>query len=651
MFKNNPHCWRAIAAGVIMTTGATFSAQAEILTDEARFEAGELSVVNRVESDRSSDWSDADIDRDEPFVLAGSRPAAARATYSVGPGPGCDFPSLNAALAVAGDGDVINLTNGNGYAGLTYEILHRPGTLTIRGGFSDCSQPVPDAGRTTLDADGAGRVFYIEIAGNYSGDPMEVNLERLTITGGDTTGSFGGGGVLVSGRAGKLSVNLRNVWVENNVSSSGGGGGVKVRINGPRDGSGTLLTIDNDSALVSNSTSGNGGGLSCESLAGSTGSTLIRLGHFPMVGNEAENGGALSNESCGRIFHYPGYFLSGVLGNVAQDAGGAFYVEGDGANLVVRGDSFLGLGEESNGALISGNTARIGGALYARDDSYVSFLDSTLNNNSAEDAGGALYANAGSAVVNVRRINQSQPCGEAPALGTARCSRVLGNSSPIGAAFYARNDATINVSQTRVENNDGDTLAHVSGAGPGTINMESVLFTGNTAERAFEAINGLIDLRWSTMVDNDFSWALRAVTGHQSHNARINAYSSVLWETGTQISLMQNDSVSIYADCLIGWVPPADADFTGAFRYRHVDPEFADPADGNFRLGMTSPAIDFCDGYFDPQFPDLDGNERGQPHQGPPLSPGGAGEGDYDLGAYEAGWLRDEMFRDRFEAL
>lgn len=161
MQKSYLFYWWSAAAGLMLTASASLCAQTADLTDEERFAAqgyvsDEASAASKDGFERNPDWSSADIDRYEPFALAESRPSSARATYSVGPGPNCDFANLNAALNVAGDGDVINLTDGNGYAGLTYQIFNRPGTLTIRGGFSDCSQPVPDSGRTILNANGAG---------------------------------------------------------------------------------------------------------------------------------------------------------------------------------------------------------------------------------------------------------------------------------------------------------------------------------------------------------------------------------------------------------------------------------------------------------------------------------------------------------------
>lgn len=662
MYSKKQLSWRLIAAGLMMAVCASMAAHAA-LTDGQRPE-----TLDRTSEERSRmarvipagpDRSTATVDRDEPFALDdvdAVKPSAARAIFSVGAGPSCDFANLNDALTAAGPGDVIHLSQDGDYLGKTYFIWNRDGSLTIRGGFSDCNQLTPTpSGMTTLNADGAGRVFDIQHLAATSF--TQVNLENLIIRGGNNYGVFGGGGLMLNGRPGRLSVNLRNVIVRNNESNSGGGGGIKVRVTADRDGAGPMLTVDNDSQIFSNSTNGNGGGLSCESLVSPDTSTLIRLGSGPIALNKAENGGGISSTSCGRIFHYAGSSLVGVHNNEANDAGGAYYLEGDGAHLVVRADTFTSggttLGDDYGTTVIS-NSARIGGGLYARDDSYAFFLDVILSGNRAEDAGGAIYANAGTAEVHVRRIDSNQPCQkEAPGWAFPRCSRVIGNRSPVGAAFNVRNSATLNVSQTYIENNEGSILASVSGAGPGTINMESVLITGNSGGRGLSAVNGLIDFRWSTMVNNEFLWALRAATGHATHNARINAYSSVLWEDSGGMAFFPDgdDSAAIYSDCVIGWRPLADTGFTFAGYYSHVDPEFVSPADGDYRLGQTSPAIDYCDSFNAPAFPDLAGNSRGQPHQGLPLSPGGPGEPGwtFDLGAYEAGWLLDKLFHDRFE--
>lgn len=544
--------------------------------------------------------------------------------------------------------DPTSLHEGNTY-GISLGDFENVTTLDIVGGYTDCSGS--SSGITILDASGNGRVFNISNAEAYSGDPREINLENLDIRNGSTTLAFGGGGILINGTPGRLAVNLKNVTVQNNVSDNSGGG-VKVRVRAARDGIGTLLTADNDTLLASNSTNSNGGGIACESLVGSTGTaTLIRWGAGPIASNQAENGGAISIENgCSRNFFYNGAFLSGIVNNVALDAGGAIYVAGDDSHLVLRGDSTEGFGNPDWRVDVVGNEAIRGGAVYARDASVLHFLDVNISGNTSTGTGASgagIVATAGPATVTVGRVDPSTPC-DSSSFG--RCSMINNNSSDgHGGALLARNNAIINVSQTLIEGNTATTgaIASVSGGSPGTVNLESVLATGNEALDMVSGAHGQIDVRWSTLADNTAARLARAAGPSDTQTVTIHLRSSILrQESGVMIDT--NDHGQVNGDCLIGWQDEADAGFASVFAYRNTDPQFVDPGNGDYRPGQQSPAIDYCDDFHDPEFADLDGNERGTPHQGETVGEN-PGLGDFDIGAYETSWMTDAMFHDRFE--
>jgi predicted outer membrane repeat protein len=593
--------------------------------------------------------SGSDRERGEPERGGESR--SARATFSVGGDAACDFADLNQALGsgLLGPGDVVNVASSASYSGLTYLINNRTGQLTLRGGFSSCAELVPDQSTTVLDAAGSGRVMYIESNSDDPADLFVVNLENLTLRGGSSAGSFGGGGLLINGRPGAIQVNLRNVNVQNNHSTVTGGG-IRVRQSGERVASGPMLTADNASIIGANSSDGNGGGLSCESLVAPSTSTLIRLGTVAMLNNSAENGGAMSLRQCGRVWFYGGYSLLGIVGNQANDAGGGFYLEGDGSDLRLSASDFNEWGHAEHGVMVSGNSAGRGGAIYARDASYVQMFDVHVVNNSATNGSG-LFANAGPAEIIMQRPDGTNACTGSTGFGsTARCSVLSGNTAASSATLFARNDAAIRVSRTLIENNSASfgVIGTVSGAGPGQIGLESVLISGNDGIEAFDTINGRIDLRWSTVTDNEFSTSIiRAASSHEAHASDFRAIGSILWEDGIAI-VGTADEGSTRADCVIGWLSEIDSGFSTVAFYRQVDPEFTDPSSGDYRPGPTSPAIDFCDDFYAPEYADLIGTTRGQMHEGDPLSPGGASVGLFDLGAWEMQYRTDELFRDRF---
>lgn len=594
------------------------------------------------------------------FVLivsaALSANAASRAAFSVGAGPGCDFADLQEALASPSleNGDVLKVAEGGGYTGLTYSISNRPGELTIRGGFSDCSQADPDAGSTILDANGAGRVFHIEIPSSYDDTPMVIHLENLHITGGAATDGLGGGGVLVQGRPGKLEVNLRNVTVNAN-SAENDGGGVNVRINNSRlNGSSPLLTMDNESVLSNNTAGGNGGGLNCTSSVAAGDDVVILLGTVPIVSNAADNGGAVALDRCAHVQLYPGFGTDGIAGNMATDAGGAFYVTGADARLDVLGSQSGEWGDEANGGRVSGNQAARGGALYARGNfSEVHFGDIVIDNNQATSGpGGAILAEAGAPRVFIDRI-ESEPCPEVDAPGLSRCSIVRGNSATTGGgAFQARDGALIDVRRTFIHNNSGGAagLGVVTSPGLGRIRLESVLATGNSGDHLVQVVQGEIELLWSTFADNPVSAALLFVDGPGDDPLRfLRVYGSILWEDDGELTLLGAEGSSIVFDCVIGWLNANQFDANNKFAYRKLDPEFTDRPNGNYFPGPTSPAIDYCDDFRQPPDTDIDGQPRGIVHEGEPLTVN-PDEGPWDLGAWEARYLPEQIFADRFQS-
>ncbi len=528
-------------------------------------------------------------------------------------------------------------------------------TVRIIGGYEDCTGQ--SSGTTVLDSDNGTRLFNISNSLDYDGAPREIRLENLVIQGAFHGFEFGGGGILVHGTPGRLSVKLENVTVQDNqaLATSGGGGGVMVRARNTRNGGGPMLTADNATIIANNSTNGNGGGVACRSLVGDLGTgTLIRWGAGPIASNQAENGGAISIEGgCSRNFFYNGAFLAGIINNEAVDAGGGIYLEGDGSYISVRGDEFEGFGNPAWRVDLITNEATRGGAVYARDASEVFLFDVNVGGNTAETGGGAIYANAGPAVVTVGRIGNT-PCDDST---FGRCSYVRNNAvtSGAGGAFLARNDATINVSNTFVEGNSATvrgSVAAVSGAGPGTVNLESVLATGNhTAPDLLYALHGQIDVRFSTMADNqDLTRAAYAQGFSEAQPGSIGLFSSIFWEDSGIVADEANENSTISGDCVIGWQDPDDLPVSISV-YRNYHPMFVSPGSGDYRPGPVSPAIDFCDDSFtQPAFPDLDGNTRGTAHQGSPTRPN-PGLGNFDLGAYETDWeeLADELFQDRFE--
>lgn len=614
-----------------------------------------------------SDWPEDELEAPEGVE---SRPTAGGVIHTVGGDSACDYPDLSAALSAAADGDTIRLTNSGDYSGQTYLIRNFDGELTIRGGYFHC-QSVEPVTRTVLDAGATGRVFYIEQGGAFSGSKMAITLENLEIVNGDTSGSFGGGGLLINGQPGVLDVRLKNVYVMNNHSDARGGG-IHLRLNTDRQGDGTMLTLDNESRIQDNTSDSHGGGMACSSLGYSLNArTLLRLGAATVSGNSAGDGGANGHgggvylDGCKRVFMYGGGTANPLKGaiyvNTASGNGGGIAVKG-GAVVSVRGDSVGAFGDPAVAAEIYSNEAASGGGVWVADDgSSLSLGDVLLQYNNAQFVGGGAYVSNGG-FLGMRRLH-GQPCQAAGGGNTERCSWIVGNEASVGgAALDVQTAGEVEVVRTKITGHSGFTGRLISidsnmssVTEPVKAFFEGLLIHGNSGvpgaptTTIFTANNdAVLTVGWSTITDNDVANVARTGSG----NADISIYASIIHEdSGAIVERAGQGTVAARLDCVIGHQDYGDLDVDSAGYYSRIDPGFVAPSGNDFHLADNSPAIDYCNAFNAPQYPGLNGNVRGTPHQGPPLidPPVRVTDGEYDLGAYEMNYVLDEVFNDRFE--
>ncbi|MDZ7791619.1 MAG: hypothetical protein U5L08_14215 [Xanthomonadales bacterium] len=580
---------------------------------------------------------------------------------TVGAGLDCDYANLNDALVDAADGDTIRLAESGDYIGRTYQILNFDGQLTIDGGYQDCETTTP-AAKTVLDADGAGRVFYIEQNTGFVGTDMQIVLKDIEVVNGDNSGSFGGGGLMINGIPGILDVTLENVTVRDNQSTTRGGG-IHLRVNGDRDGPGTMLTMDNSSNLLSNSSNENGGGLACSSLGSVLDtSTLVRLGAVGIRQNTAVDGAGIFVDGCKRVFAYIGYDVSyagSIVDNDASGDGGGISVV-NGGEALIRGDAFSGFGIPSGAAEFLSNSAQLGGGVHvAGDGSYLFLGDAVLDRNTAEFRGGGIHVEQSGRVV-MRRL-QNQPCAQATGSQNPRCSKIVDNrviSNTSGMAIEVNSMAEIEVIRTEITGHSGSGANRLIAidsrlvAPPEATSgfFEGVAIHGNTGLGTVFTPNNsaVLTLAWSTISENEANNVVRTGSG----DADVDIYASVIWEdSGAVFERAGSGAVTASLDCVIGHQLEGDLDVDSYGYYSRIDPEFVDAANGDLRLGPTSPAIDYCDDFNAAGYPGLAGNTRGLLHRGQPLTdpPVSVPGAQFDLGAFEMNYVIDELFSDRFE--
>ncbi len=308
------------------------------------------------------------------YVTCPTRPPTRADSYTVCPDgpPTCDYATIQAAVDVACDGDVVKVAGGtytgvvarpkrsgdtpgqhnSGCPAMIAQTVYINKSITIRGGYTTtfADPPDPNANPTTLDAQGQGRVLYIE-------GQVSPTIEGLRITGGDAAGLGGrswhrvlgtddvGGGVYANG----APFNFINNHVYGNTAVHGGGG---------------MYLFLSDATLTGNVVSSNT-------------VSVGRYGNPDAVANGGGGGGLLLDYSNASLD-------DNVVSNNTTDQEG-------GGLLLVHSDASL------DGNVVSNNSAESGGGLSLRDGA-INLNQNTITSNTATGLSGGgllvLYSEA-----------------------------------------------------------------------------------------------------------------------------------------------------------------------------------------------------------------------------------------------------------------
>ncbi len=246
---------------------------------------------------------------------------------------GCTYDTVQDAVDAASEGDLIKVAEGT-YTGVSERVdvtqtVYLSKTLTIQGGYttSDWDKPYPEVNITTLDAQGLGRVFFIE-------GLVAPTIAGLHITGGNAYG----------------------------LGPDDAGGGIYTRLTR----SDTQNTILRDNHIYSN-TAWDGGG-----------AYFNRSGHFTLSGNTFESniavgkGGGMA--TVGLVITLTNNIFTGNSG----DLGGGLQVESSDATL--QGNYFT-----------DNNAGSGGGGLFVQNSAFESDADVILKNNAGRGGGLAIF--------------------------------------------------------------------------------------------------------------------------------------------------------------------------------------------------------------------------------------------------------------------
>lgn len=548
------------------------------------------------------------------FCLLSALPAAA-STFTVGIGAGCthaDLPSALAAAASHAGGDEIRLLANTNHQG---QIIIFTDGLVLRGGYADCLASTP-TGLSTLRGDSSNRTVFLAASGF-------TILENLNITAGNVTGN--GGGIFIQGSAPVL---LQHVLVFGNTATAKGG---NVYVNG----SPGLQVQVAAGSLISAGSALDGGGLAC------VGAANVQIEFDTIVANNiaSGDGGGLHLSSLCNVISRAGGTAGSIANNSAGSDGGAAYVE-SGAEFVTGLDVF-----QSDGlADIENNTAgaRGGGVYVTGTGSRLTSLFTHFQNNHANSAGGAVFADNG-ATVTIHRTAIQDFC-----FDSVRCSLITNNSAPVGGALYSDVLAQVTIEGTHLEGNSASTahsVASVRGSSRLTI-LSSVIAKNNGPNPFLVNDAGSVLVLGNVTVAGNLNLGSGFILFGPGANGTSRVMTSAFDQAGVLFAPGAPAGVAPQVDCVMSrqaafltGFPPA----TGTRALAVADPQLAHIAAGNYMLRGTSTAIDFCDtnqwpvGLFDIRL-----NPRDIDHPDHPNPLGGF----RDLGAEE--YL--DVFSDGFES-
>lgn len=414
---------------------------------------------------------------------------------------------------------------------------------------------------TILNAERGQRV--LTVTGNIT---SSVIISGLTFAHGSPSGAACpeacGGGILIGSAA---RPTLQNIALEQNSASQGGGLWVDA---------GPSLQLFNV-AFISNTVNG-----------------LNAFGGGAFVNGfvQLDGGRFVNNTGSGEVPAGGGLFAMGAAINGTQFLSNS--VTGSSGN---GGGMYLSSGPNSlANVMLINNQGAWGGAIYA--GGLLSLTDAIVLNNTALNYGGGVYGNFGNLIVTRGRYegNSAGLGGAFYATGplTLMAARLAHNSATNGGGVYA--GSTIWVTNTFFIDNAAQNGGGLYQSPAGDAYIVNALFARNVANPnqaaaiAFAA-TGSLSMAHSTIVDNVRNPASAVVVDNGNGGADIR--DTIIAGHAVGIELVSGGAYEDYnlyfnnTTNITGPVTP------GGKSLPNSDPQFADPANDDYHLRFTSPAI------------------------------------------------------------
>ncbi|MBL4661831.1 MAG: hypothetical protein JKY19_15840 [Alcanivoracaceae bacterium] len=480
-------------------------------------------------------------------------------------------------------------------------------SLTIRGGFADCTQAdnnnqsdlIDNWTEVTRTTGQGGSIFFI------TGLPpgITTSFENLKIIGGDGQGGSSGGGIRLE-LTDSDSI-IENVWLTQGQNMATGGGLSVVSSNS--------RVILRNTDIFQNQTNGPGGGIYCNNFtAGFKVATIIISESSNLYSNISGNtgGGAFIGNDC-LLSSFSGSSVinagKGIFNNSANDDGGGVYAI-NGGNVLLYGGMLCDFnnecfGNEDNPASVYANQAdtdssgfESGGGLYATGfDTDITIIAGHMyenTNNSGIGGAIALFDSAQLTVSHPRKSNLAVRC-----WNVDRCNLFNANSAISGGVIYNSSNSKVVIEHAYFEDNRANNGVVITTSGSAMTEIYSSVFNNN----GNNGIGGFVDnniiavidsadmqIKYSTFADNNYQDEVFHLSGATT---AFSLRSSIVHDSGG-LNIVNSFAGNLSSSCVMGH----EVASLGGSSNSVDDPEFIDRANRNYHLDSTiSPAIDYCD--------------------------------------------------------
>lgn len=521
------------------------------------------------------------------------------ALFRIGGDGACSHTTLQAAInALPASGQhEIRLANSATYGAQAIAINGR--VLTLRGGYATCSDASP-ATVTTLSGAGGSQDSVLTIRGIGN----DIVLEDINVTRGDEVSDGYGGGIDFNG-IGVLT--LRRVAVSQNYAGYGGGISV-IGENGEAE-----LRIEAGTVILLNTAQYSGGGIRLDGRArlrmDGVGSTIVSneaLGLDPGSNQPRYGyGGGLEVIAPARaLIGSPGIGNGAIVANSARYGGGIAVVGASGR----EDDSYVTVysTDPAHPVRIHGNRAsNTGGGVYLGVDTGVIAMsrgnfcafDARIDENIAAE-GSAIYHDSyfgtivtyGTSSAFNRVTNFPTYC--SPPAGSVRCAAGIacntmqgnrtrqGNGTPTdGATVLVQDIGSFDATRLAFRDNIG---GHVIRAFDTTIDLDSVVFSGNTLTRPLLSLEDDADL---VLVDTTIGANAIAAPQILAIDSDVTLTRAILWQPGLT-TLTQGSGSRTVSQVIASETASLGGGASS------TPPRFVDEVRGDVTLRAASPAID-----------------------------------------------------------